>query len=260
MSAVSTPAVLLRVIPYRETSQILWFFTETHGRMNVIAKGTRRSRSGLAGALQLFSRGTLTAHVRGNRDLQTFGDFDLDRSGAPIGSSVFKYAGALVLAEIVLRHTGEAPSEDLFARIDGALAWIADAPEEEVVGRTLARAWGLVDALGYRPYLDRCPSCGVELNDDEMGRLDYIAGGVLCERCGAESEGPRLGPGARAQLTELLTGGVPENLSHLGAHLQLLHDFVLVHLGSDRPLESVAFLRKLIPPSASDRSGADADV
>jgi hypothetical protein len=75
---------------------------------------------------------------------------------------------------------------------------------------------------------------------------------MRCVRCGGASSGPRLGPGARAQLAALLREGPPPKIDRARAHLRLLSDFVSFHLGSGRTLPSVQVLVDLIgdPDSA----------
>ena len=64
MAVVSTPAVLLRSHPYSETSQILRFFTESHGLVGVMAKGQRKRGGQGSGAAPLFARGMLMFYYK----------------------------------------------------------------------------------------------------------------------------------------------------------------------------------------------------
>ena len=50
----TTPAILLRKIKLTETSLIVTWFTEAHGKLKTVAKGARRPRSPFAGRLDLF--------------------------------------------------------------------------------------------------------------------------------------------------------------------------------------------------------------
>ena len=48
------PAFVLHAYPYKETSAIVETFTETAGRVPMVAKGAKRPRSELRGLLQAF--------------------------------------------------------------------------------------------------------------------------------------------------------------------------------------------------------------
>ena len=50
----TTPAILLRRIKLTESSLIVTWFTEMHGKLKTVAKGARRPKSVFAGRLDLF--------------------------------------------------------------------------------------------------------------------------------------------------------------------------------------------------------------
>jgi len=56
----STPAILLRKTKLTETSLIVTWFTEAHGKLKTVAKGARRPKSPFAGRLDLFFSAEIT--------------------------------------------------------------------------------------------------------------------------------------------------------------------------------------------------------
>ena len=56
----TTPAILLRRIKLTESSLIVTWFTEAHGKLKTVAKGARRPRSPFAGRLDLFFAAEIT--------------------------------------------------------------------------------------------------------------------------------------------------------------------------------------------------------
>ena len=238
MSVVSTPAVLLRSFNYSETSRVLRLYTKHLGLVSVMAKGIRRAGARGQGGIDTFSRGELTAYVRPTRDLQTFKEFAVEEAGASLGKDVVRFAGASILAEIVLLHAGPDPSPQVFERLTNALRRIEVEPRARIVGAVLAEGWLLVTALGYEPQIDLCVHCGRALGTSEVSRFDFAAGGVRCSDCAFEHSGPLVGPGARQQLVALLHGTAPETLGKPRAHLQLLHDFVVYHISGSSPLKA----------------------
>ena len=241
MAVVSTPAVLLRSFNYGETSRVLRLYTRDLGLVSIMAKGIRRSGARGLDGLDTFSRGELTAYVRPTRDLQTLKEFAVEEAGAPLGRDVLRFAGASVLAEIVLLHTGPDPSPPVFERLANALRRIETEPREGIIGAVLAEGWMLVSTLGYEPQIDPCVHCGRALGASEVSRFDFSAGGVRCTDCASDHSGPRVGPGARQQLTTLLRGTAPEALGKPRAHLRLLHDFMIYHVSGSKHLKSFRF-------------------
>jgi DNA repair protein RecO (recombination protein O) len=54
MSILATPAVLLRRVDYGDFDLILTLFTESTGKIAVIAKHAKKSKKRFAGVLELF--------------------------------------------------------------------------------------------------------------------------------------------------------------------------------------------------------------
>jgi DNA repair protein RecO (recombination protein O) len=238
MSVVSTPAVLLRSFDYGETSKVLKFYSRELGLVSVMAKGIRRGGARGQAGPDIFSRGELTAYVRPTRDLQTFKEFALEEAGEALGKDVIRFAGASVLAEIVLLHAAPDPSPEVFERLTHALRRIEAESPASLVGAVLAEGWVLVTTLGYEPQIEGCVQCGRLLEPSEVSRFDLAAGGTRCPDCASDHSGPLVGPGARQQIRALLQGTIPEPLGKPKAHLHLLHDFVTYHISGSKPLKA----------------------
>ncbi len=247
MSLLTVRALLLRAHPYSETSLVLRFLTDRRGIVGVMARGARRSGARGSSGLATFAGGSLTFYMKETRDLQTFKEFDVDRARRGLGVDPVRLAAASVLAEIVLRHAGEADTGHLFQVTSDALDALEQAERAALVGVLLKEGWGLVSVLGFHPAFETCLDCGRALDDEEMARVDFGQGGLRCASCAGGSTATRVGPGARAQLAGLLAGSVPDPLTRPRAHLQLLSDFVTYHLAGSRPLETFRILAALLP-------------
>jgi recombinational DNA repair protein (RecF pathway) len=210
-----------------------------------MGRGVRAGGGRSGSGLDTFAEGTLAVHVKPTRELQTLKEFVPLRPRRALAGDVRRFGGAAVLAELVLRHALEEPNPSLFDALSDGLDRIERATGEDVVPAVLQEAWRLVGALGYRPVLDECVECRSGLGE-ELARFDLAAGGLRCARCGVERGGPRLGPGARAQLEGLLEGELPPRLDRPRAHLRLLSDFVTYHIGAGRPLPSLQVLVELL--------------
>jgi DNA repair protein RecO (recombination protein O) len=247
VSVLSIPAVLLRSYPYSETSQVLRFYTESHGVLGTMARGVRKSGGRRGGGLSTFTDGILDVHYRENRDLQTFRDFSVTRSRRGLALDPLRLAGASVLAELILRHAESQGDPDLYSLLGTGL----DAMEAEetalLLPALLAHLWPLIVALGFAPVTDTCVECGRPLEEVEMARFDFAAGGLRCPTCQGEVAGPRLGPLARQQLQSLMRGVIPGDLTRPAVHLRLAGDFITYHISGGGPLRSMAVLAGLSP-------------
>jgi len=247
VSVVTTRAVLLRAFNYSETSQILRFYTPDHGVVGVMARGVRKSSGKGGAAVETFGEGELTVYHKASRDLQTLREFTLAKAHRGLARHFFRFAGASILAELILQHAGSDANPDVYAGVLRGLRSLEEAPEGRLAGTLLIEAWGLVGLLGYTPQLEPCVHCYRELAPDDMGRFDFAAGGVRCPDCAVEVEGPLIGPGARSQLAGLFAGELPDDLRKPRAQLRLLSDFITYHVSGGRPLQSFAVLESLHP-------------
>ena len=249
MAAVGTRAVVLRGHDYGDSSRILRFYTESFGLLSVVAHGVRGKSAKGGGVVSSFTSGELTAYVRPHRDLHTMKDFAASRARVGLARDTLRFAGASVAAELVLSHAEQEPHEELFHALEHGLDTIDAAEVADVPAVVLAALWTLIEALGFAPQVERCVRCGELLGPSDVGRFDVLAGGVRCPACADTSSGPRIGPVARAQLAEMLTGRAPPSLTHARQHFGLVSDFLDCHV-VPKPLKSIPFLSSLLPAEA----------
>lgn len=67
---IRTQAIVLRRTNFGEADRIIQILTPDHGKLSAIAKGVRREKSKLAGAVEPFARLDMTLHI-GKSDLAT---------------------------------------------------------------------------------------------------------------------------------------------------------------------------------------------
>jgi recombinational DNA repair protein (RecF pathway) len=195
-----------------------------------------------------FASGDLTAFVRPHRDLHTMKDFRCTRLRGGIGADMLRFAGASAVVELVLLHTEQESNPGLFSALEASLDSIEATSGGPLPTACLAGLWHIVEALGFAPQLDPCVVCGRPLEADAVGRFDLASGGVRCPVCGAGAAGPRVGPGARRQIAQLLQGRVDPPVTHARRHLGLVSDFVAYHVAST-PMKSLDFLGGFLPPA-----------
>lgn len=249
MTLLSEEGILLRSHPYSETSRVLRFLTPDHGLLSVMARGLRRRMSKGEGGVETFDQVALVCSFRPERDLHTLRELKVSRSRRRLGRDLVRFSGASLLAELILTHTLQEASPSLHEGVAGALDALESAPSEAVPGIALAAGWRVLAFAGFHPVLDGCVRCGGELPSEGLVRFSAGQGGLLCRRCGSDAPGARMGPGARADLSDLVGGTPPARLRADRAHLGILEAFALHHLAPARPFQSVALLRSALQDS-----------
>ena len=241
MPLISSEAIVLHVFDYLESSRIFRLVTRDVGVRSVLARGARRSSRRFGSALDLFAQGTAHLHTKPGRDLDTLGNFEVERARPGLATDLARFAGAAVIAELTLRFGREAADPDLFVACASALDDLATAASNEAREATLAGAWRIIAALGFSPGIDVCAACHTALVADEEALFSHPAGGALCGRCARLApSGRRLPATARHALRQWMAG---ERASLGGdaevrAHQRLLREFLREHLTEDRPLRA----------------------
>ena len=181
-----TEAIVLRSIRYGEADRILHLYTAERGRVNAIAKGSRRPKSRFGGRLEPFFRLDMMLH-EGRSELCTVtgahtvdGYPALRSDGAAIGSAARACDAVLRLLD---SNEPNRPAYNLLSRylslVDSeAAGGGADSSRARAVG--LAFRLKLALAAGFSPELGSCARCGER---DGLAAFSGAAGGVVCHSC-----------------------------------------------------------------------------
>jgi len=186
-----TEAVVLRSIRYGEADRILHLYTAQRGRVNAIAKGSRRPRSRFGGRLEPFFRLDLVLH-EGRGELATVtGAATVD--GYPrLRSDGQALDAAARACDAVLRlldsNEPNRAAYNLLCRYLGMLDSDGIASEEgSAIGApvashaaSLAFRMKLALASGFSPELASCARCG---DVGSITAFSGAAGGVVCGSC-----------------------------------------------------------------------------
>lgn len=242
MPPLVSPAIVLHVIPYGDTSKILRLLTRDAGLLSAIARGARRARARTGPRLDLFGTGTATLFTRPTRDLHPLVGFELSNARGAIASDLTRFAAASALAEVALRMAPADPHPEVFDATDAGLSAIEHAPGPDRDAAALIALWGLVAALGFAPSLDRCVVCGKRTGDSV--HFSPEQGGALCATHRAGAQTSTLKPPDREALEHLTSGRLPPSpldARHAAAHRRLLVSYLRHHLAEERALPALAF-------------------
>jgi DNA repair protein RecO (recombination protein O) len=175
-----TSAIVLRHRKLGEADKILTLFTPNYGKVDAVAKGVRRPTSKLAGHVEPLTYSAFLL-ARG-RELDIVTQAETLEPLTPLREDLERVGRALYAAELVERFTPERQeSYPVFKLLLETLRRLATRDDLDLVVRYFEVQ--LLDALGYRPQLDRCVSCESEL-EPTTNFWSAASGGVLCPACG----------------------------------------------------------------------------
>ncbi len=182
-----TEAIILRQRRLGEADRILVVYTPAYGKMDVKARGVRKTTSRMSGHLQPLTRcmlqlaqGHVSDVVAGCETLESF---------QPLREDLDRLSHALYAAELIDRFVPErAHSFPTYRLLLETLRRLADTDD---LGQTLRFfEMRLVDQCGFRPELESCSGCGtpIEPGDNFFAPL---SGGIVCRACAAGMSGAR---------------------------------------------------------------------
>ena len=226
------PAWLLHHRPFRDSSQILDILSRDHGRLAVIAKGSRGAKSKLRGILRPFLPLQLSWVIRS--DLGTLTGAEMD--GAPIslaGDALFSgyYVNELIL-NLLHRHD---PQPEIFAAYGNTIERLAGS--QDIAPGLREFELELLRMLGYALNLDHDTETKEPLGPQQQYEYRAEQGPVPVN----DREGPMVFTGAELDAIRKQQFKDPAVLRNAGS---LLRNVIAYHLDG-KELKSRKVLREM---------------
>jgi DNA repair protein RecO (recombination protein O) len=196
-------AICIRAIDYSETSQIVTFFTRTNGKIDAIAKGSKRPKSAFDGPIELFSHGNIVFTDTKRDKLATLTEFE-----SALGEADFTSLGhdltvmncCYFAAELINKMTHDYdPHPELF---EAFLEFLQNVTDKENKSRMsvllILFQLSLLKEIGLQPVLNSCANCKKPCrvglappSSDPAGSgrdetyFSSTANGIICRDCEA---------------------------------------------------------------------------
>lgn len=161
-----------------ETDKIVTLLTRERGKLNAVAKGSRRPSSRLAGATELF--GLCQVLLAAGHSLDVLTQVEVREAFASLRRNLNRIAAASYLCELADHFTEERhPNAEVFDLLLKALYVVSalDDVSLAVAGYTLQ----LMSASGYAPELEACARC--RRKEEGFQAFSAALGGVVCRTC-----------------------------------------------------------------------------
>jgi DNA repair protein RecO (recombination protein O) len=174
-----TEAIVIKKTKLGEADTILTFLTPYMGKIQGFAKSLRKTKSKMAGHLELLTHSQVS-FARG-RNLDTITGSQTINSFLPLKNDLWLTSCGLYVAELVNQFTAEhQENQSLFKLVLEILNHLCQENNKELVLRYFELR--LLQNVGYRPQLRQCVACHRELDPVE-NYFSASAGGMLCTEC-----------------------------------------------------------------------------
>ncbi len=253
MAIEKSEALVLRVIPFRDTSRILTAYTSERGLVSLLAKGVRAARPRFGAALELFALSDLVYYQKDSRDLQLLSQATLLDPHLGLGGNPERYAFGVAVLEFLLKAlAGQEPPGRLYPLSVRTLEVLETAPPAALGALFRAFEIKAVSFLGHRPELYACVECGGPLDDGPGAGWAPLLGGALCPDCASSLPGVAvLPPAALAGMRRLMTAtladlaGEPPAADLVAAVGRALEPFLQAHVERYEALRSLRMAQAL---------------
>ncbi len=183
---IKDQAICIKKIDYSDSSQILTLFCRDSGKISVMAKGSKRSKSSFGSPINLFSVGEAVYIPPANgASLAILAEFDHLPLFTRLSNNLLTISGATVMCELINLLTHEYdPNRGIYDKFSTFLADLSEGgSRQHCLALIIIFELGLLTELGTAIPMKNCGNCGRNL----MGNLEIYfcaeTGGFICRDC-----------------------------------------------------------------------------
>lgn len=178
MGLESTSGIVLKTFSYGETSKIIRCYTKDFGKISLIAKGVKTSKTLQIGYLEPINCISINLYYNSKRQLQIFSKAEFDKPFLSIKSSIKKLSYSFAVIELIDKTVnGEESHYQLFNLTKNILSAINDNK-----GKINILFWffqlKLLSLLGFKPNLSNCSNC-----QSSLISASFLSGELFCSQC-----------------------------------------------------------------------------
>lgn len=183
-----TEAIVLRVVPYSNSSHIVTWLTPDEGKLSTMIKGAMRPKSLFLGQYDLFYTCELLYYRKERNGLHIAKECYPINTRPELRSDWRSAACASYMSDMLQRVSfrgGHQP--ELYQ-----LASLSLDSLTEQKSQTQFMFWfelHLANLLGIKPQFDSCTRCKANILESGQTRISFSHGGLICERCSVVESG-----------------------------------------------------------------------
>lgn len=248
--------IVVRTTDYGEANKIVTVYTREAGKISLMARGAKKTKSRFTAVSQPFTYGYFLYHA--SSGMGSLQQGELISSFRTIREDLAKTAYAVYLMELLDRLTEDKEANGyLFDMLLHALKWIEEGKDPDIIARLFEMK--MLYVAGCHPQFNACMSCGVH---DAPFYFSVVENGLICPACTRDDRSlMAVGPGTVKLLRMFQHIHMPQ-LGNINVKLEtkqqlrhimyaLLEDCTGLYLKSRRFLDQLENLGFTTPPERS---------
>ncbi len=183
---VTTTALVLSRLPWSETSQIVTIITPDLGRIGAIARGAKRSTSGVGPALEPVTESQIVLTPSQSGTLARIQSAEVQDYFAATKKSLTRITLSLALCELASRAVAEGEeNRQVYDHLRTTLGGIDASADRDAINWLWWGVLRIISDLGYGIQVTECTRCGTHTKPHRW--FAPAEGGPVCGSCTGEN-------------------------------------------------------------------------
>ncbi len=244
---ISTNAIVLKTIPYGDTSIICRLFTEKHGKIAVIAKGAWGKKKTAGVMLEPMKHIHIQYYDKKSRDIQILKNIELIHQFFFLRSQFDRIIIGQAVIELLDKSTPNNNSLPILYRLVWRVLEKLNDPSTNYWFIFTFYFYQLTLRLGFMPNLQSCCQCEKKLT---RAFIDHRLGELICHNCYSDGN-LILDENSLIFLQKLTTMHLDDNIKTIEKPIELyntvhfLKEFTRLHIEGMQKVRSLDLMQKL---------------
>ena len=243
---VKTNAIVLKRIPYSDTSLICHLFTKDRGKVTILAKGVWRPKKNIGALLEPISHINIQYYHKNNRNIQILKDADFIRHYTALRNNLNRIILGLAVVEIIDKSTQDSNPHQILYRLSWRVLDKLNNEKQNCWCVFVFFLYQLSLRLGFMPNLSNCNKCNSKMI---QGAIDKLTGELVCSSCLTHSKNQLINFSVLNKLTSLhldeLTS-LSKRKKEILESIKLLDTFLSYHIGNLQKVKSMKMVRSIL--------------
>jgi len=245
---ISTSAIVLKTIPYGDTSVIARMFTEDQGKVTILAKGAWRPKNNAGALLEPMNHIHLQYYHKNSREIQVLKDGGFTQQFSNLRKELSKVIVGLTIVEMMDKSTLDNNPFPILYRLGWRVLEKLNDKKQNIWLVFVFFLYQLSLRLGFLPNIKKCSKCNADLIS---GCFDNYTGELICVNCSTQSK-ISLDENSLSALQKLEGLHLDDlqtlsiNMKGITNSIQFLDLFISFHLEGLKKLRSMTMLKQIL--------------
>jgi DNA repair protein RecO (recombination protein O) len=245
---ISTSAIVLKTIPYGDTSIISRMFTEDQGKVTILAKGAWRPKNNAGALLEPMNHIHLQYYHKSSREIQILKDGVFSQQFSNLRKELNKIIVGLAIVEMMDKSTMDNNPFPILYRLGWRVLKKLNDEKQNIWLVFIFFLYQLSLRLGFLPNLKKCSKCNAYLTSSWF---DDYTGELVCMDCSTQSK-INLEENILSALQKLESLHIDEihtlsiNIQGIANSIQFLDTFISFHSEGLKKVRSMEMVQQIL--------------